>query len=173
MIDPKTLRCIGSFGKPTGYKGDIALLSNDAAEIVPEMFLFVFEQGLPVPWHVTDVRAKGDDYVVKIKGIDSNTDVARFTGVEAFATEEYLAENGIESDEMLYTDLIGYRLFDDDDEMGTVSDVDDSTENVVFDVLTADGKHILVPAADDFIQVIDETEKVIIMSLPLGLTELN
>ena len=153
MIDPATLRRIGVFGKPTGYKGDIVLMSDGIADVGADMFVFVSEDGLPVPWHLTAVRAKGEDYVVHIKDIDSDTDA--------------------DESELLYTDLIGYRLLDDGEELGTITDVDDSTENVVFEVECPDGKNILVPAADDFIEEIDTTEKIIRMSLPAGLTDLN
>lgn len=175
MIDPATLRRIGVFGKPTGYKGDIVLLSDGIADVGADMFVFVSEDGLPVPWHLTAVRAKGEDYVVHIKDIDSDTAAAAFTGAEALAEKSYIEANSEDADEseLLYADLIGYRLLDDGEKLGTVTDVDDSTENVVFEVECPDGKNILVPAADDFIEEIDTTEKIIRMSLPAGLTDLN
>ncbi len=172
MIDPASLFCLGNFGKPVGYKGMISLSYPYNLELQPGMFIFVKEDGLPVPWRVNQVKQKGDGYTIAFRGIESSEDVKCFTGAQAFVPTEYLPDT--DDDECLtYDQLIGLRLFDGKQELGTVADVDDTTENVVLDVETADGRHILVPAADDFIDDIDLEQNIITMTLPEGLIDLN
>lgn len=172
MIDPDQLRPIGIFGKPNGYKGNVVLLDDDICPLEADMFVFVFDNGLPVPWRITYVRPHGADLVVHLRGVDSDTAASAFTGRRAFAHIDDIPEAD-ESDEILYTDLIGYRVFDGENELGVIDDVDDSTDNVLFDILAPDGRHILVPAADDFILELHIDDKKIEMSLPQGLYDLN
>lgn len=70
-------------------------------------------------------------------------------------------------------DLIDYTIVSDHVTVGLVCDIDDSTaDNPLFVVTTATGE-ILIPAAADLINDIDNENKTIIMSLPEGLINLN
>lgn len=57
--------------------------------------------------------------------------------------------------------------------IGVVSRVDSSTENLLFVVDTPEGDEVFIPVVDDFIQEINDEDKVIKMSLPDGLIDLN
>lgn len=172
MIVPDSLTDVGVFGKPVGYKGGIVLLTDRDADISDDIFVFVMEDGLPVPWHIVEARRKGDGYLVRIKDVDALEDVARFTGSRVFVTADMLPEP-VDDGEILYEDLVGYVISDGKDILGVVVDVDDSTSNVIFDVERPGGARFLVPAADDFIELIDQTKKEIVMILPDGLIDLN
>ena len=52
--------------------------------------------------------------------------------------------------------------------LGTITAVDDSTENVLF-VVDHKGDELLIPANDDFITQIDSENQTIHMQLPEGL----
>ncbi len=58
-------------------------------------------------------------------------------------------------------------------EIGTITSVDDSTANVLFEVKTPLGDNILIPAAEEFIQNMDTEKKIITVSLPEGLLDLD
>lgn len=172
MIAPDLLIDVGVFGKPVGYKGGILLLTDRDADISDDVFVFVMEDGLPVPWHIAEARRKGDGYLVRIKDVDTLEDVARFTGSRVFVTADMLSEP-TDDGEILYEDLVGYTISDGNDILGVIVDVDDSTSNVIFDVERPGGERFLVPAADDFIEQIDQIKKEIVMILPDGLLDLN
>ena len=53
--------------------------------------------------------------------------------------------------------------------IGEIVDVDDSTENVLFVVEHAEGREVLIPIAEEFIDGIDHDARRIFMNLPLGL----
>lgn len=172
MIDPESLLPLCNFGKPVGYKGKISLSFHSDVELRPGMFIFVNEEGLLVPWRITEADKKGDGYNVALRGIDSQQEIKRFSGATAYLPIEYFPE--LDDEETItYDQLVGFRVFDGDKEIGTVADVDDSTVNVVLDVETADGRHVLVPAADDFIVELNIGQKFINMTLPEGLIDLN
>ena len=57
--------------------------------------------------------------------------------------------------------------------LGKITHVDDSTINLIFNVESPEGKHILIPASEDFIRNIDTGKKIIEVSLPEGLLDLT
>lgn len=168
MIDSASLRSAGIFGKPVGYKGSICLHTDE--DIVTDSFIFLMPDGLPVPYRVTDVRIKGEDLVVTLKGIDGEKAAANFTGKEVY-TDAPPAES--DDDTIYLSDLKGFRLHNTGNELGTITYVDDSTENVLFFVETPDGKEIIVPAAEELMTDIDTKNRILTMDLPEELINLN
>ncbi|HOL29681.1 MAG TPA: 16S rRNA processing protein RimM, partial [Paludibacteraceae bacterium] len=81
--------------------------------------------------------------------------------------------NILESDvDMDNNTFIEFRIFDKDNNfIGIVTDIDTSTQNVLFIVDNGE-KQILIPACQDYILQIDEMKKIIYMDLPEGLLEL-
>ena len=68
--------------------------------------------------------------------------------------------------------FIGFQVFDKDGKLiGTIKDIDESTENVLFIIHNGE-KEILIPVSEDYILHIDEKQKSIHMDLPEGLLEL-
>ena len=55
--------------------------------------------------------------------------------------------------------------------LGTITNVDCSTENFLF-IVTQNDKDIFIPATDDFIIDIDINSKTLTMSLPEGLLDI-
>ena len=74
-----------------------------------------------------------------------------------------------DGDEVPTDYFIGFTLYDDDQPMGEIIDIDDATENVLFIVQRPDGSTMLVPAADELVNDIDFDNKSITMTLPEGL----
>ena len=56
-------------------------------------------------------------------------------------------------------------------ELGKIVAVDDSAENVLFEI-DHDGRELLVPAVDEFVNEIDEENRRLYMSIPEGLLTL-
>ena len=82
----------------------------------------------------------------------------------------------IEEDDMFEEDdIVGYKIYDGftGDYIGIIESVDSSTENLLFVVLTKDDEEVFIPAVDEFIEEIDDNDKIIKMRLPEGLVELN
>ena len=66
--------------------------------------------------------------------------------------------------------FIGFSIFTEEEQfIGEVVDIDDTTENVLFLLHDKNKNELIIPASDDFVVDIDEQRKKIIMSLPEGL----
>ena len=57
--------------------------------------------------------------------------------------------------------------------IGTITDVDEQTENAIFIVSRDDVSELMVPASDDLIVEFDLDKKLMVMDLPQGLLDLN
>lgn len=75
-------------------------------------------------------------------------------------------------DELPLDYFIGFSLLNEENEiLGTITNVDCSTENFLF-IVTQNDKDIFIPATDDFIIDIDINSKTLTMSLPEGLLDI-
>ena len=80
-----------------------------------------------------------------------------------------------QTDEVSWAQLTGMQLINNQNEqcIGTVSSVDDSTENVLLVINDEKGEELLIPAVESFIKDIDMEERKIRVELPEGLIGLN
>ena len=75
-----------------------------------------------------------------------------------------------EIDIQFYT---GYKMIDKTlGEIGEIQTVDDTTENLLFEVLYR-GQQVLIPAVDEWIVEIDDTLRIMRVNLPPGLLNIN
>lgn len=73
-----------------------------------------------------------------------------------------------------WAQIVGYTLVDaaTGRVVGEIESVDDSTMNLLFQVRTADGDEVLVPAHEELIRNIDTEERRMELELPEGLLDL-
>lgn len=175
MIEENELTSVGKLGKPHGINGEInAYLDEDvAAERLDKIIVNI--DGIYVPFFIESMRRKRvDTMILALDGIDNEQQAAELTNHEIFAllTDE-VKETPDGGDGMYASDLIGYTIVHANGvAVGTVTDVEDSTENALFIVTLPDGTVTYVPIADELIDDIDEEKKLLVMTLPEGLLEL-
>ncbi|MDR1683059.1 MAG: ribosome maturation factor RimM [Candidatus Symbiothrix sp.] len=170
MIKKEELIKIGRFNKPHGIKGEIACsFTSDAFEEVENPFLICELDGIFVPFRAKEYRfTSGSSALIRLKTIDSEKKAKIFTNKDVFLHQMQLPEN---KERTFYTwnDFIGFNLTDEtSNQSGLIVDIEDSTSNVLFILQTENGE-IYVPAAEEMITQIDETQKQIRMKLPEGI----
>ena len=68
---------------------------------------------------------------------------------------------------------MGYTIIDSHfGRLGKIIAIDDQTINVLF-IVEHQGRELMIPAADDFVEDIDDEECTITMNLPQGLINLD
>lgn len=168
----------GIFGKPHGIKGEItAVLDSEAFSLRPGDFVFAHIDGLPVPFRITGLRSKGASLLLSLKGIENERDAAMISTRPLFI-QALIAEgmecNDDDGDEGFYLDdLIGFTIVADDKTIGTVTDYLLAQDNPLFVVTDSDEEEIYIPAVTDFINEVDTDNRIIEMTLPEGLIDLN
>lgn len=178
MITEDKILNVGKFQKTHALKGELnALLDIDADYLEEGNPMIVDMEGAFVPFYTDSLRTKGaESYLIKLAGVDSAEEARIFVNKDIYVERKPYADfMGLDEDELILdTDLIGYTMIDDNfGILGTVADIDDATENVLFIVETPDGGELMIPAADDFINAIDEDKKTIEVEIPEQLLNLN
>ena len=129
--------------------------------------VFVIIDGIPVPFFIREVlTASPDTIVISFDDYLSAESVSSLKGCEVMITGE--AEN---EDEL--TALEGYTIKDINSGFsGTINSVVRNPGQLLA-IVSDRGREIFVPLHPDLIHSIDRKSKVIIMSLPGGLTNLE
>lgn len=180
MINRDDVFQIGRIQRPHGLKGELAFsfssdIFDDALENMDDPHLICEMDGILVPFFVEDYRFKNDDTcLVKFEGVDDDDKAKNFTKVALFIEKKYLHEDVSGADVEGGDYYIGFQIFDENgNEIGEITDIDDSTENILFIVSTPQDDELFIPAVDDYIVGIDDDKKIIQMNIPEGLLDMN
>lgn len=169
MITEQEVYKIGQIGRTHGVRGEVTMsFTDDVWDRAEAEYLLLRVDGLPVPFFLEEYRFRSDTTaLVKFLGYDTANDVQFMVGCEVLFPHALTPERGGQ-EEYTWRYFTGFTLTDETAGcLGTIDRVDDSTQNVLFQV----GGH-LIPAAEAWIKDIDHRERTIRMSLPEGLLEL-
>lgn len=179
MIRPDELTSIGQAAKPHGIEGEFNILLHSDRDIeLADLSCIVMEMdGIFVPFFICSMRQRGaDSILVRLDDIDNEVRAKEFNGktVYVLKRECHTADDDLDDADGYYaTDFIGFKVCDSDGEyLGTIDDVEDSTDNVLFIISRKDGSTLYIPVVDEFITAIDIDNKSLTMDLPTGLTAL-
>lgn len=176
MITSSQLTEIGRFGHPHGINGEISAAIDEGVDVDALKCIIVEFDGINVPFFINSVRTKSATaLLLGIDGVDNETQAARFSNktIHALADDPAVGDEDNDDDGLYASDLIGFRIESTDGELhGEITDIDDSTVNVLFIVRSDSGRQIMIPVADELIDNIDEEGKTITVSLPDGILDL-
>lgn len=175
MISREDIVEMGRYNKPHGINGEISATMLCDLELLDRFKCFVTDvDGIYVPFFVESKRPKNEQTVLlKLDGIDTEEDLRQLVNKEIYVMKseyEQLAEE-LDCDESPADLFIGFTVVDVDTDkpVGTITDIDDSTENVLFVAEDEKGREVLIPIADEFVEGIDNDKQKIYMNLPVGL----
>ena len=172
MIRPEEVYCIGKFTRTHGVQGEMALsFTDDVFDRVDCPYLVCSMDGILVPFFIEEYRFKSDSVaLIKFERIDTSEAAAIFTNKEVYFPKSYAEQD--EDGEYSWQYFIGFDTEDSQyGHLGQLVDVDESTINTLFVVERPDGKELLIPAQEAFINDIDHAERIIKFNLPDGLLE--
>ena len=170
MIKEEEVFRIGKLLKPHGIKGEISFaFDNDVFDKVDCPYLICLIDGLFIPFFIEEYRFKGKETaLITFEDINSEEKARKFNGVEVYFPRTFFDEND-SSVEYSWNYFVGFKVFDNDKLIGTISAVDKLTINVLFIINNEAGDEILIPASEDFIVEIDDEKHILKMQLPEGL----
>ncbi len=176
MIKKENIFQIGKIIKPHGLQGELSFeFSTDIFDEVEIPYFICEIDGIFVPYFIESYRLKGDDTgLIKFEGIDSDKDAKELSKTNLYL-ERALLPSDLSSEDIQSIDFyIGYRIIDQNENIiGEIISFDDSTENILFNILSNSDTEILIPACDDYILEIDDSARIIRMEIPDGLLELD
>lgn len=172
MIKKEDVFKIGQFAKPHGIKGEIALVTNsDVFEDSDDPYIICEMDGILVPFFIEEYRYKTDTVILlKLKNVNDEKAAREFSNREVFYSLDEVDEDDLVGD-MTWDSFIGYRVIDEHHgEIGEITDVDESTINVLLQI-DHNGEELLLPAAEELILSADHENKTLTVSIPEGLLD--
>lgn len=168
---------IGRYNKPHGVNGEISASVDVDVDVLRKFSCLISEiDGIYVPFFVEAMRSKSaSTALLTIDGIANEQQATLLVNRDVYVLKsEYQQLSSDEDcDEMPIDFFIGFEVYNQDDEkIGDIVDVDDSTENVLFVVEREDGSEVSIPAAEDLIEDLNVDAKEITMYIPEGLLDL-
>ena len=158
---------IGYISKTHGLKGHVVLRLKDDINIDEERITAIFLDmgGSQVPFFIEEVKHSNVGYILKFETIDNIDTSKKLVAKTAFCMEDFIIE-----DEDSLKEFLGYTIIDSHyGNIGTITDVNDKTENILITVTHPTGAEIILPFNDDLIIEIDDDLKTIEFNAPEGL----
>lgn len=174
MIRQEDVYQIGRMGKAHGLKGEINFqFTDDVWDRADCDYIICQVDGILVPFFIEEYRFRSDSTaIMKLEDIDTLEATQMLVNSPVFIEKKYQEE--LDDDEVSLHYFIGFQMLDGDNgtPIGTITDIDDKTDNWLFIVTRPDGNEVLIPAHEEFIAEIRQEEKTMVMDLPIGLLEL-
>ena len=174
MIRQEDVYQIGRMGKAHGLKGEINFqFTDDVWDRADCDYIICQVEGILVPFFIEEYRFRSDSTaIMKFEDIDTLEATQMLVNSPVFIEKKYQEE--LDDDEVSLHYFIGFQMLDGDNgtPIGTITDIDDKTDNWLFIVTRPDGTEVLIPAHEEFIAEIRQEEKTMVMDLPVGLLEL-
>lgn len=175
MIRNSEVFSIGKLYKPHGVSGEIIFAFDDDIFDRTKAPYWVLEMdGILVPFFVVSYRFRSETAVlVRLEGIESESQAKELANKEVFYPVKF--EDSVDSEKEAVEDwdtYLGFKVFEKSaGYLGEITDIDDSTFNVLFKITK--GEHeILMPVAEEFITDIDMDRQEMHVLLPEGLLSL-
>lgn len=160
---------IGKIVNAVGLKGEVKVYNYSDSEEVYERTPKIYAGDRLLK--VENVRMQKNMVILKLSGIDDRNAAEAAKGTELFITEADLPE--LPEGQFYIRDLIGMEVEEQGGSFhGVVTDVLQNTAQDIFEVKRDDGKTVLIPKVDAFVQKIDGKERLITVTLIEGLTDL-
>jgi 16S rRNA processing protein RimM len=179
MIESEQLIAVGRINKPHGLKGEMNVtVTDDVFDRVERCPYFICEMdGIYVPFFITTYRFRTEStMLLQLDGVESQEAALEFAGRDLYFDKRCFTpaeQEDYETAEEEELGLVGYTVIDEQlGALGTITAIDDQTENVLF-IVDHNGEELLVPAADDLVTEVDDETHTIRMDLPPGLVNLD
>lgn len=169
MIKEEDVYRIGHITRTHGVKGEVALcFTDDVWDRADADYLVLRIEGILVPFFMEEYRFRSDAVaLVKFEDYDTSEQAEALCGCDVYFPHSLTPDDAPEEG-YTWRYFTGFTLMEEQHgTLGTISHVDDSTANVLFQV----GDR-LIPAAEDFVTDIDHQGRTITMRLPEGLLDL-
>lgn len=176
MITIDQLTEIGTITKIHGLRGNVVV---QCEEVLLEDFegepVFLVLEGGPVPFFITpdSVRTRGgSSYLLHLGDVDTEKEALRLVGATVMIEASLIDDEESDDPTDIYR-FVGYHTCDvNTQQIGVVEDVVDYSGNIVFTIVV-NGKEVLLPLGDEFILDMDDDKRILYVSVPEDLLNLN
>lgn len=170
---------VGSIVKAHGIRGEICIDYNaDSPDLLRDSVYLAPagpRRAAPKKYALKKMRMHQGRPLLTLEGVPDRTAAELLRGQLVFIPENRLPE--LDPDEIYMSDLPGLEVFTRGEDgklspLGALTSADIQAGQELWTITTPDGKEVLFPAAEEFVESIDLDEGKIIIAPPPGLLEL-
>ena len=156
---------VGQIVNTHGIRGEVRLnpWTDDVYDLTE---LDVFYDKDKKALYVESSKVHKNVVVIKFKDINTMNDAEKLKGKIIFTEKTPLPEG-----RYYIKDLIGLTAYENDTELGKLTDVFNTGANDIYEIKTKDGKKIYLPVIDGVIGDVDLENKKIFVTIPDGLLD--
>jgi len=164
---------VGKIVKKYSFKGELLVkLDTDEPELFTEMeSIFVEQHENLIPFFIEQSSLHKSELLrVKFEEVDSEADADALLGSELYLPLDFLPK--LTGNKFYYHEIIGFSVTDKNfGKVGVITGVNDSTAQHLFEI-DHNGKEVLIPVNDTFIEKVDRTSKTLFLNTPEGLIDI-
>ncbi len=164
---------LGRIVSKFSFKGEVLIkLDTDEPETYLEMeSVFVEYDNNLVPFFIERSSLQKSNLLrVKFEEVDSEEDADDLMKCDLYLPLDQLPE--LSEDQFYFHEIIGFTVEDEIyGTVGTLTGINDTTSQALFEI-EKDGKQVLIPMNDQFLQKVDKKNKTIHVKTPEGLIDL-
>ena len=148
----------------------ISFLDVSPEDIDLQEPVFIYFDGLPVPFFIESFKGKGSGKaLIRLTGIRNLKDAEEIAGLDIYAKKSSLKGSSDEDEGLSVEDLVGWSLLDKDGRfIGEITDFEPIPGNPCLYV-ESNGTSVMIPLHEDLILDIDEDAGTISVDIPEGL----
>lgn len=164
---------LGKIVKKYSFKGELlAKLDTDSPELYTEMESVLVQQHQRlIPFFIESSSLHKSTLLrIQFEEVHDEATADSLIGSELYLPLNMLPK--LSGDKFYYHEIIGFTVIDSAfGEVGTITAVNDQTAQALF-VIDREGKEILIPINDEFVQKLDRKNNKIHLETPPGLIEI-
>lgn len=154
---------LGALHGAYGLKGWVRVqpFQDTEALLFSKNWYHITREGQVSPLPMESAKLHGAGIVAKLKGIDTPEDAAQLRGAVGLYRDDFPA---LEDGEYYWVDLIGCKAVNREGaEIGTVEGLIDNGVHDILDVRKTNGKKVLIPFVEQYLDEVDLDEKKIVL----------
>ena len=163
---------VGAITQTHGIKGEVKVFpTTDDVNRFKKLKEVILDTGKEkINLEVEGVKFFKQFVILKFKDIDNINDVEKYKGKNLYVTRANAVK--LKKNEYFIADLIDMEVFDENDEkLGTLTDVIETGANDVYSVQMTDGREVLIPAIKECILSVDVEDRKMVVHLLDGLLD--
>ncbi len=167
------LMLIGRIIKPHGIRGEVCVdFYADSPSILGDTIRLKQKPGGETSYAVLAARYHHDRLLLSLEGVPDRDSAESLRGAEIFISRARLPK--LDDGEIYLADLPGFTVIlqETGEKLGSITDVDLSSGQEIWQITTREGKDILFPAVPEFVTELDPESKTARIDPPPGLLEI-
>lgn len=160
------LKAIGYFSKTHGVKGHLILRDEVALDTdAVKAFFLETRDGGKAPYFISELKESNQGLIVKLEEINAVEQAKSLIGKKVFAESKWIEEEAPDFD------WLGFEVIDAHfGPLGQVDGVTDNGQQILLNI-PYQGKEVILPLVEEFIEQVDEVNKKLYFKAPDGLIE--